>query len=221
MSSISSLRLLFSTASPSDAEGRSGRYRRESEHEPSFHESADPDVIALRAGDQAAFERFFRQHYAPLRRFAHIVMRSDDAVDVVEDLFAWLWESRDRLVIRGSLAAYLYSAVRHRALNVVRDRRKQLDLQSRFSSDIVDRMTGEVAAIPEEVGDDEEALLMAVRAVIALLPERRRLAITLRWDAGLGNREIAEVLGVAPQSVANLIQRALHDIRAALPTHFR
>jgi RNA polymerase sigma factor (sigma-70 family) len=108
--------------------------------------------------------------------------------------------------------------VRHRALNVVRNQRKQFNLHARFAYDIADTTTARASS--SDLPADETDLLIAVRAVIASLPERRRLAITLRWESGLGNADIAAVLGIAPQSVANLIQRALADIRVAFPNEF-
>jgi len=218
MSSIPALRLLFATADRGEAEhaARSRRTDESADTTSTREQTDDPIVAAIRAGDATAFEQLFRAQYAGLARFAHAVV-DDDATDVVEDVFAWLWESRARLRVHGSVTTYLYSAVRHRALNVARNRRKQLDLQSRFARDIAE------ATAPRSMNDntdDDASLADAVRVVIARLPERRRVAITLRWEGGLSNAEIAEVLGVAPQSVANLIQRALADIRSAFPAEF-
>lgn len=218
MSSLPALRLLF--AAPDHRQDGDASQRRRPDDDAAEHAllSDDPAYLALRAGNVAAFEQLFRAHYTALRRFASVIVSADDASDVVDDVFAWLWASRERVIVRGSLATYLYSAVRHRALNAVRNQRKQFDLQQRFAREIAESTAHDVDS--QARTDDDASLLHEVRAVIAQLPERRRLAITLRWDAGLGNGEIATILGIAPQSVANLIQRALADIRAAFPHEF-
>jgi RNA polymerase sigma factor (sigma-70 family) len=49
-------------------------------------------------------------------------------------------------------------------------------------------------------------------AAVTALPRRERECITLRYVAGLPERDVAAALGVAPGTVA----RALHDARARL-----
>ena len=50
---------------------------------------------------------------------------------------------------------------------------------------------------------------------LATLPERRRLAMTLRWKHDLPAPEIARVLGTTPQAVRHLLHaRARRDRRA-------
>jgi RNA polymerase sigma-70 factor (ECF subfamily) len=48
------------------------------------------------------------------------------------------------------------------------------------------------------------------------LPERRRLAMTLRWKHDLSPLEIARVLGTTPESVRVLLTRARQELRALL-----
>lgn len=220
MSSLATLHRLFADSEHGDDSVFEGR--RASRDEPNAQvpsAAASNEVARLKAGDAALFEHLFRRHYLPLRRFARMVMASvGDEEDIVEEIFTWLWESRERLDIRGSVESYLYSAVRHRALNLLRNRRKQLDLQARFSGELE---RPEISANESSGFSDADDLLTRVRAVIAGLPERRRLVLTLRWEGGLSNAEIAKTLGIAPQSVANLVQRALADVRAALPNEFR
>lgn len=215
MSSLAALYRLFADANFGD-DGRSSERseRRQEDTTARVERTPDPELVQLRAGDAGAFERLFRRHYLPLCRFAQMITASvGDDSDVVEDVFAWLWESRERLEVRGSAESYLYSAVRHRALNALRNRRRQVDLRARFSGEL------EPSGVDSNEGSDD--LLTRVRAVIAMLPERRRLVLTLRWESGLSNAQIAEVLGIAPQSVANLVQRALADVRAAFQGELR
>ena len=51
---------------------------------------------------------------------------------------------------------------------------------------------------------------------LAALPERRRLAMTLRWKHDLPAPEIARVLGTTPQAVRHLLMRAREEIAALL-----
>jgi len=177
-------------------------------------------LAAIRAGDAIAFETVFRRYYPALRDFARRLLRTEgDAADIVEDVFARLWERRAAMTIDSSLTAYLYATVRHRAVDVLRQERNRRLLRTRFQSDVSNEHAMD-ATVEDDV-PDTDTVIHRINAAIAALPERRRLVLTLRWEGGLGNAEIATVLGIAPQSVANLVQRALTDLRAALPHDLR
>ena len=74
--------------------------------------------------DTAAFEVLFRERYSSLCRFVYGYVHSREvAQDIVQDLFLRLWE-RARIPIASLTAAYLYTAVRNRALSYLRHQRE-------------------------------------------------------------------------------------------------
>jgi len=171
---------------------------------------ADPRLRALAAGDPAAFESVFRDHHAALCAYANrIVDAPDVAEEIVQDVFANLWRTHGTLRIRTSLRAYLYTAVRNRALNQARRAGWESALDT-------------MAPLPAEPGDGPEDRLDAgetsrrVAAAIAALPPRCREAITLRWIDGLSHAEISEAMGVSRKAVENQITRGLRALRGLL-----
>src|SRR2546425_4164520 len=69
----------------------------------------------IREGDEAAFEAMFRTHYDGLCRYVVGYLGSRDAAeDVVQGVFARIWDDRAHWVV-GDLQRYLYAAVRRRA----------------------------------------------------------------------------------------------------------
>ena len=71
------------------------------------------------AGDERALETLFQSHYASLCEFAVRYVREEAlAEEIVQDLFADLWARRAEWRVRGPVRAYLFGAVRNRALNV-------------------------------------------------------------------------------------------------------
>ncbi|RZK27816.1 MAG: hypothetical protein EOO63_12615, partial [Hymenobacter sp.] len=89
--------------------------------------SSDKQLLAaLGQGHEAAFEVLFGRYYQGLRRYASTLLRfpTDAAEDVVAEVFCSLWDARTRLVVTGSVAAYLYTAVKHRALDRLREQRR-------------------------------------------------------------------------------------------------
>jgi RNA polymerase sigma-70 factor (ECF subfamily) len=57
-------------------------------------------------------------------------------------------------------------------------------------------------------------------AAVTRLPERRREVFRLVREEGLSYQEIAEIMGLSTQTVANHMSLAMADLRAALKPHF-
>src|SRR5687767_5400857 len=82
-------------------------------------ERLDDVVARVRAGDTRALELLFREHYAALCEFSVRYVRQPSlAEELVQDVFADLWARRERWYVHGSVCAYLFAAVRNRALNL-------------------------------------------------------------------------------------------------------
>ncbi len=91
-------------------------------------------IARARAGDIGAFEAIFRAHYQRLCLFAEsLVNSSDQAEDLVEDVFVRTWESRETCRGCDSLKAYLYVAVRNRAFKFLRHQKVVHRLTERIS----------------------------------------------------------------------------------------
>lgn len=68
----------------------------------------------------------------------------------------------------------------------------------------------------QQLSLEAEELAKAVGRAIASLPERRRIAMTLRWKHDMSSLEIARVLGTTPEAVRTLLTRARADLAALL-----
>jgi len=185
-------------------------------------------VARVRSGDETAFEQIFRQHHEALWRFAYHQVGDDEiARELVQDVFFALWRRHAEWEVTSSIGGWLYGAVRH---YILRHRRNE-----RTVTRITDRAVRAVVAEHGEaiVGDaiavgmgaptrdahsriEAEELDDAVTQALATLPERRRLAMTLRWKHDLSAPEIARVLGTTPQAVRHLLMRARDEIAALL-----
>jgi RNA polymerase sigma factor (sigma-70 family) len=65
----------------------------------------------------------------------------------------------------------------------------------------------------------EDELSRAIRHAIDQLAPRRREVFTLFHLQDLSYKEIADLMGIRPQSVANHLQAALADLRVSLRDH--
>jgi RNA polymerase sigma-70 factor, ECF subfamily len=172
---------------------------------------SDESIVAgIRNGDAAAFEGVFRAHYAALCAFAlRYVGERALAEEIVQQLFSDLWTRADWR-IHGSLRAYLFAAVRNRALNL----RKRQRFERGWDEAADDALADDMPAADAQI----EAAETSVRLSAALdrLPERCRLVMQLRWARRLSHAEIAEIMGISIKGVENQLSRGLKALRAYL-----
>jgi RNA polymerase sigma-70 factor (ECF subfamily) len=164
----------------------------------------------IRAGDAAALGELLERHWAALVEYlTQLLDDLDLAEDVAQDAFVRLWRARGRLEERGSLEALLFQIAR----NGARDQRRRRRTRERWA-----RLVGRIPRDPPPAPDPAELneLETAVNQAIAALPGRRREVFLLLRTSRLTHQEVATLLGIAPQTVANLMSRALDDLRAAL-----
>ena len=185
-----------------------------------------PLVARVRAGDEAVFEAIFRQHHEGLWSFAyHQVGCAETAREIVQDVFFALWRNHAEWEVTSSIAGWLYGAVRHHILRHRRTERTVARITDRAAREVVAEqglaVGGDVISVamgaPARDAHalvEERELDAAVTKALAALPERRRLAMTLRWKHDLPAPEIARVLGTTPQAVRHLLMRAREEIAA-------
>jgi RNA polymerase sigma-70 factor, ECF subfamily len=170
----------------------------------------------LRAGDRIAFDAFITAHWAPLVHYIRDRVRVlEHAQDLAQESFARVWEQRERLDPSRSVVAYLYRVAR----NLVIDELRKLDVRRRWEEEaLLDEPgagLGTFGPGPLQRLEAEETLAALTRA-IDTLPVRRREAFLLVHAHGLSYREAAEVMGTAPQTVANQVAAALAEVRRIL-----
>jgi RNA polymerase sigma-70 factor (family 1) len=89
-----------------------------------FASASDTElVVAVRSGSHDALTEIFKRHWKPLYLAAVQKLKSHElAEEVVQDLFANLWEKREHLFNTGDvhLSAYLHRAIKNRVLNQLR-----------------------------------------------------------------------------------------------------
>jgi RNA polymerase sigma-70 factor (family 1) len=175
---------------------------------------SDQDLLeGVRVRSEASFEALVKRFWSRLEHFARGILRDDDqARDAVQEVFIRVWDRGTSLPSSGSVAAYLYTITRNVSLNArrgerARTRREQVRAERRLAEGRPRR--------PDQVLD-ETVLREEVAAAIADLPERRREVFTLARFHGLSYQEVADVLGVSPQTVANQMSSALAQLREML-----
>ena len=170
----------------------------------------------IRAGDERAFDALFRDYYNGLCVFAaHIVGSDAAAEEIVQDVLLRIWRRHARWEIYGSVAGYLYAAVRNRALNEIRAERFHEVQQEQVAIDAeITGIGGARISADERIRTGE--LAQAIDDAIQDLPPRCRQAFLLRRQHHLSYAEIARIMEISPKTVEIQIGNALKALRKKL-----
>jgi RNA polymerase sigma-70 factor (ECF subfamily) len=152
------------------------------------------------------FEAIFREHYSLIYRTAYSVTgSSQDAEDVLQDLFLWLIRKGIPPDIR-DIKAYLYRAAVNASLTIVKSRRREI------SHDEAERGKLQVVAGVNSDAEGDSAERALLMASIAQLDPRSVEMLILRYEHDYSDAAIAKLLGTSRGVVAV----ALHRARARL-----
>lgn len=168
-------------------------------------------VARIRMGDAAAFEAMFREYYDPLCRYVAGYLGSRDAAeDVVQGVFARIWQDRQRWAVT-DLGHYLYAAVRRRAISHLR----HLAVRRRVAPSLLIE-TGRRAPEAADVDFEAEEVRLRLERALAALPPRTREAFVLSRGEGLSYTEVALRMNISHKTVGVHIGRALAFLRKLL-----
>ena len=182
--------------------------------------TSDPDLArAAIGGDGMAFAALYDRHERRAFNLAYRITGSrEDAADATQEAVLKLLARLPALADRElDFGAYLLTAVRHASYDVMA-KAKRADPTEELPDSA--RPVGAAAAPPPEEEPDRNVLLAAsqdeIREANAALAPRQREALALRELEGLSYDEIAELMGMNRNSVAQLISRARIALRDAL-----
>jgi RNA polymerase sigma-70 factor (ECF subfamily) len=170
-------------------------------------------LAQLRTGDEGAFEQLFRMYAAALCDFAFSYVRSKEiAEEVVQDLFCWIWEQRFTVEMPHGVRAWLFTAVRNRALNALRNIRSEIALDERLARE----MPARGAVVQPDAVLAARELSAAVAEIVAVMSPRCREAFVLIREQGMSYAEAAHVMGISAKTVEIHMTRAMTTLRMGL-----
>ena len=156
----------------------------------------------------AAFEALYRSSRDDVFAYVAGLLRDRSAAEDVTALaFERAYRKRSRFDARkGSRRAWLFGIARNAALDELRRRKRLAELTT--DPEDLD------ATAPEQ--EAEAALRRAtLREAIATLDPRERELVSLKFFAGLGNSEIAAVLGLSETNAGTKLHRTIEKLRRA------
>ena len=128
------------------------------------------------------------------------------AEDIVQEAFTGLWEKREEFTEESAAKAWMYTVVRHKALNQIRHQKVIAKSLPQLGGEEVDDQNRLNDLIKAEV-------LGQIHRAIESLPEGCRNIFKLAYFEGLKNQEIADELDLSINTIKTQKARALQLLR--------
>ena len=155
------------------------------------------------------YAELYREYLPRILNYVRMRVGSEDlAQDLTAATFERAVAKQHTLRKRGAFGAWLFRIARNVVAGYYRKQRPGVPLES------VPDLPAAGPSPPEVVMHREE--VARLREAIATLPEREQEIIQLRFGGGLGNKEIAQVMGLQAGHVGVIVYRALRKLRAVL-----
>ena len=176
-------------------------------------EQADTTLVALvRDGRIDAFEELYDRYCDRVYRIARYVCRDEGrSEEAVQETFLAVWRKSDSYSPgRGSVAAWLLTVARNRAIDVARSPRPYLE--RRAEANVIE-LCAPVDLLAQAQAREETGRL---RGLLEQLPEAQRLVIALAFYGQLSHTEIAALLGLAPGTVKGRMRLGLKKLQTQM-----
>tara|TARA_R110002124_G_scaffold89310_7_gene228397 strand:+ start:1062 stop:1640 length:579 start_codon:yes stop_codon:yes gene_type:complete len=170
-------------------------------------------------GDMEAFEKVLNIHFKDLFYYGSKFSKNQEFVkDAIQDLFLNLWEKRGNLSDDIPVKAYLMASLRrimHRSA-LVQTKIPGIPLEANSQVFEVE-LSIEHKWIEQE---STEQRAQKIKTSIEELPARQKEVIYLKYFQELNRSQISEIMGVSPQTVSNLLQIALGQLKKHFKVEF-
>ncbi|PWG81495.1 RNA polymerase sigma factor [Pararcticibacter amylolyticus] len=175
------------------------------------NEANQDEILAgLKTSSEKAFECIVNSFTKDLLQQAMKLTRdSDTAKDLVQDVFAGIWEKREQLTVGTSLAGYLHTTLKNKFLRHV----SRASLHEQAIAHLLTRMDDIQNGILDTLAAND--LQTSLSEIIGQLPPAMQNIFILR-NEDYSLREIAAALGLAEQTVRSYHSELNRRIRAAL-----
>ncbi len=163
--------------------------------------SSDEELLEqAKKGSVEAFETLYRRHRDWVHRLAwRFTANEADALDVLQETFAYLLRKLPDLRLTAAMTTFLYPVVKHLSLNL---RRKRTTATA--DEEIL-------AAIPAPT--DQETSRSELAAALATLPPDQREVVLMRFLDDMSLEEIAQALETPLNTTKSRLYRALDTLR--------
>jgi RNA polymerase sigma-70 factor (ECF subfamily) len=171
--------------------------------------------MQVQAGDADSFKELFDRYWDLLSKLAaKKTGDTDNAEDMVQELFIDIWNRKKAILLTTSLRTYLVSCLYLKIFKYFRQKGFQQKHQDDFYKFI---QTGD-ATTPvdtKEFEDEYGNLQEIIAQTVALMPNQMKTVFSLKHYKGYTTAEIAGQLDISPESVKTHLKHAMSRLRKA------
>lgn len=177
-------------------------------------------MLRVKDGDTEAFERLVNLHQrSVIGTVTRMLNNVDDAHDVSQQVFIRVWRSAARYEPSAKFTTWLFTIMRNLVFNELRRRGRKREVSvEEQAEEHHQHLTAPARDIPDSVTQQGE-LEKAIDKAIQSLPEKQRLAVSLRRYEDMPYEEICEILGMSLSAVKSLLFRARNDLKEKLSAY--
>ena len=135
----------------------------------------------------------------------------DDAREVVQELFVYLWENREKVREIESIRSYVFAALRYNSI-------RKLNLKLTNKTEIKDIPENELSVEFQNELEYAELQEAVLETIDSLPPQCRKIFKMSRFEK-LTYQEIATLLNISPRTVESQIRKALQLLQKVFDSY--
>ena len=181
---------------------------------PSYYKKLNDASLweAFKGGNEEAFKYIYDTKVYALYSYGHRITSDNGLVeDCIQDLFADLWEKKDRLSSTSCIKFYLFKALRRRLLRrLTQESRIKTDT---FPEDFQIALSQEARLIAQQVS---KARLERLSQAVERLSKRQKEIIYLKYYENLSFEEISATMAISVDATYNTLYKAMKSLRNSM-----
>jgi RNA polymerase sigma-70 factor (ECF subfamily) len=187
--------------------------------EPQEQNWSDDELIRQsQQGDRRCLELLYLRHRFLVLRFAQrIVGDEDEAQDVLQETFKYVFQRLSTYKPQAKFTTFLYKVTHHTALKWVTRKRKRFRLLKDHCEPTLSEVSPEL--LPEEGLIHQEEVAHLQKQLETLLPLHREV-LHLRIYEELSYEEIAEILNIPLGTVKSRLHHGISQLRQRIRREF-
>ena len=165
----------------------------------------------IKSGDESAFAILYDVYFSFLCvQASALVQNTEDAKDIVNDLFVNIWNNRNRLNF--PIHPYIMTALKNNCLNRIRHDKSKLQMMESYKT-IMDFRIERIHNMESMEFVEIIDAVNLVKKTAQFLPERCRVIFEMYFYFGYKSTEIAEYLSLSPNTIRVQLKIALEKLK--------
>lgn len=177
-------------------------------------------MLLVKQGDTHAFQQLVELHQrAVIGTVMRMLNNLDDAHDVAQQVFVRVWRSAPRYQPSAKFTTWLFTITRNLVFNELRRRGRKREVSIEAAKEEHHIEPPAPTHFQPDATAQQNELENAIDRAIQSLPEKQRLAVTLRRQEDMPYEDICTILNMSLPAVKSLLFRARNELKEKLASY--